>query len=203
MPTFHGRPQPDRRDVPIYFAAVGPTMARVCGEVADGLIGHPLASPLYLQEVIRPAIETGAERAGRRPEECNLTACPMISIADDGDVARREVKLQIAFYATTRTYKQILELHGRGRLVPELRSAFEARDKDRMVQLVDDDLCDTIAVAGTADEARDRITAWDGLADRVMVTGPWYGPSAGRMMENYQALVETFGTHAAEVTPVD
>lgn len=204
MPTFHGRPQPDRRDVPIYFAAVGPTMARVCGEVADGLIGHPLASPRYLQEVIRPAIETGAERAGRRPEECNLTASPMISIADDGDVARREVKLQIAFYATTRTYKQILELHGRGPLVPELRSAFEARDKDRMVQLVDDELCDTIAVAGTADEARDRITAWDGLADRVMVTGPWYGPSAGRMMENYQALVETFGRSShAEATPVE
>jgi probable F420-dependent oxidoreductase len=193
MPTFHGHPQPDRRDVPIYFAAVGPAMARVCGHVADGLIGHPLASPTYLREVVRPAIEEGAERGGRKAEECNLTACPMISISDDADVARREVKLQIAFYATTRTYKQILELHGRSHLVPDLRSAFEAKDKDRMIQLVDDELCDTIAAAGTVDEVRDRIAAWEGISDRVMVTGPWYGPSAGRMMENYQALVETFG----------
>src|ERR687891_1374604 len=45
MPSFHGFPQPDRRDVPVYFAAVGPIMARICGEIADGLIGHPLASP--------------------------------------------------------------------------------------------------------------------------------------------------------------
>jgi alkanesulfonate monooxygenase SsuD/methylene tetrahydromethanopterin reductase-like flavin-dependent oxidoreductase (luciferase family) len=161
--------------------------------VADGLLGHPLASPLYLREVIRPAIEEGAERADRKPEECNMTASPMISIADDVGVARREVKLQIAFYATTRTYKQILELHGRGHLVPELRSAFESRDKDRMVELIDDELCDAIAVAGAADEVRERVAAWDGVADRIMVSGPWYGPSAGRMMENYQALVETFG----------
>ena len=104
MPTFHGQPQPHRRDVPIYFAAVGTVMAKVCGQVADGLIGHPLASVRYLAEVIRPAIDEGAERAERKPEECNLTASPMISISDDVDLARREVKLQIAFYATTRIY---------------------------------------------------------------------------------------------------
>jgi probable F420-dependent oxidoreductase len=196
MPTFHGQPQPDRRDVPIYFAAVGPAMARVCGEVADGLIGHPLASPLYLREVIRPAVEEGADRAGRKPEECNLTASPMIAVADDVDLARREVKLQIAFYATTRTYKQILQLHDRGGLVPQLRSAFEARDKDRMVELIDDELCDAIAAAGSADEVRERVAAWEVVADRILVSGPWYGPSAGRMMENYQALVETFGRRA-------
>jgi hypothetical protein len=63
-----------------------------------------------------------------------------------------------------------------------------------MVELIDDELCDAIAVAGTADEVRERVAAWDGVADRILVSGPWYGPSAGRMMENYQALVETFGT---------
>lgn len=193
MPTFHGRPQPDRRDVPIYFAAVGRVMARACGEVADGLLGHPLASPRYLGEVIRPAIEEGAARAGRDASACNLTASPLISISDDVDLARREVKLQIAFYATTRTYRSILELHGRGDVVGPLRVAFDARDRDRMVELIDDELCDAIAAAGRRDEVRDRVRAWDGVADRLMVAGPWYGPSAGRMMENYQALVETFG----------
>jgi probable F420-dependent oxidoreductase len=193
MPTFHGHPQPDRRDVPIYFAAVGAVMARYCGEVADGLLGHPLASPRYLDEVIRPAVTQGAERAGRKTEECNLTASPMISISDDVDLARREVKLQIAFYATTRTYKSILELHQRGHIVGELRSAFAVKDKERMIELIDDELCDAIAIAGPGDEVRDAAARWEGVADRLLVAGPWYGPSAGRMMENYQALVETFG----------
>jgi probable F420-dependent oxidoreductase len=194
MPTFHGKPQPDRRDVPIYFAAVGEIMARTCGEVADGLIGHPIASPKYLSEVVRPAIEAGAERAGRKAEECNLTACPLISVSDDVDMARREIKLQIAFYATTRTYKRILETHDRAHLVPDLRAAFEVRDKERMAALIDDDLADAMAIAGPADEVKDRIKAWEPVADRAMVSGPWYGPSPDRMFENYMALVELFGS---------
>ena len=193
MPGFHGAPQPDRSDVPIYFAAVGPVMARVCGEVADGLLGHPLASARYLEEVVRPAIAEGAAKGGRDPSACNLTASALISISDDVDLARREVKLQIAFYATTRTYKPILDLHGKAGLIPELRHAFEARDKERMIDLVDDDLCDEIAAAGPVDEVLDRVRRWHGVADRIMVAGPWYGPEAQRMMENYQALVETFG----------
>lgn len=193
-PTFGGLRQPPPRDVPVYFAAVNRLMARACGEVADGLLGHPLASPRYLAEVVRPAIAEGAARADRKPDECNLTASPMISISDDVDLARREVKQQIAFYATTRTYTPILELHGRADLVPELRSAFEAKDKARMASLIDDDLCDEIAAAGPADEVRDKIKRWGGVADRLLVAGPWWSVDPGRLMENYQAIVETFGT---------
>jgi probable F420-dependent oxidoreductase len=192
-PTFGGLRQPPPRDVPIYFAAVNPKMASYCGEVADGLLGHPLASPLYLTEVIKPAIAEGAAKAGRKPDECNLTACPLISISDDVDMARRELKLQIAFYSTTRTYTPILELHDRAHLVPELRAAFEVKDKDKMIDLIDDELCDAIGCAGPVDEIVDKVKLWEGLADRLMVAGPWYGPSPQRMMENYQALVQTFG----------
>jgi probable F420-dependent oxidoreductase len=192
MPTFHGRPQPDRGDVPIYFAAVGRVMSRICGEVADGLIGHPVASPRYLEAVVRPALVEGAERAGRLPSECAITASPLISISDDVDLARREAKLQIGFYATTRTYLPILELHGRTDIIGELRSAFGRRDRSRMVELIDDQLCDEIAIAGRPDEVRDRIGEWERVADRLLLSGPWYGTSEGRMVENHEAIVETF-----------
>jgi hypothetical protein len=118
----------------------------------------------------------------------------MISISDDVDLARDEVKLQIAFYATTRTYTPILELHGKADIVPDLRAAFERKDKDAMKAMIDDDLCDAIAAAGPADEVKQKVKEWEPIADRLMVAGPWYGPSSGRIMENYQALVDTFGT---------
>lgn len=193
QPVFGGRRQPAPRDVPIYFAAVNRKMARYCGEVADGLLGHPLASTRYLTEVIRPAMDEGAKRGGRKPEEVNLTASPLISISDDVDKARDEVKLQIAFYSTTRTYTPILELHGKADIVPDLRAAFERKDRESMRSLIDDDLCDAIAVAGPAGEVKDKVKQWERVADRVMVAGPWYGPDPGRLMENYQALVDTFG----------
>lgn len=195
MPGFgNPAPQPDRRLVPVYFAAVGRIMAKVCGEVADGLLAHPLASPRYLEEVVKPAVAAGAEKAGRSPSDCKLTSSPMISISDDIDLARREVKLQIAFYATTRTYKGILATHGYEELIPSLRDAFDARDKDRMVELIPDDLCDAIACAGTAAEVKDKVKDWEVLSDRISVGGPWYGQRPERLFENYQALVETFGS---------
>ena len=194
MPVFGSLRQP-QRDVPIYFAAVNKLLARYCGEVADGLLGHPLASPLYLREVIKPAIAEGAEKAGRKPEECNLTASPLITISDDIDLARRELKLQIAFYSTTRTYTPILEMHGKAEIVPDLREAHGRKDKDAMMALIDDELCDAIGVAATSkEEAREGVKRWEGIADRLLVSGPWYGPKPERMMENYQALVETFGS---------
>ena len=192
-PVFGSRRQPPPRDVPIYFAAVGKIMSRICGEVADGLLAHPLSSPRYIKEVVRPAVAEGAERAGRKTDECNITTDWMISISDDVDAARREVKLQLAFYATTRTYSPILELHNRAHIVPDLRDAFEAKDKERMIELIDDELCDEMAIAGPADECKQKADEWAKDVDRFMVAGPWYGPKPERMFENYQALVETFG----------
>ena len=192
MPTFHGRPQPERRDVPVYLAAVGKKMAAVCGELADGLIAHPLASPRYMDEVLLPAVGEGAARADRPVRACNITVSPMVSISPDEDSARREVKLQIAFYATTRTYRPILELHGRGEIVGELRRAFGVGDRERMIELIDDELCDAIAAAGSPGEVRARVAQWEGVADRVALAGPWYGVSAERMVENHHALIDAF-----------
>lgn len=76
MPTFHGPPRPERRDTPILLAAVGPVMSRVAGEVADGLLGHPLASPLFLRSAVQPAIDEGLARAGRSAGACPITAMP-------------------------------------------------------------------------------------------------------------------------------
>jgi probable F420-dependent oxidoreductase len=193
MPSFHAHPQPGRRIVPIYLGAVGPVMARACGEVADGLIAHPLASIDYLEEVVRPAMAAGAARSGRRESDCNLTATVLASISDDVDAARREAKLQIAFYATTRTYAAILALHGKGEIVPDLCAALGAGDREQMVKLIDDGLCDAIAAAGPADEVRERVARWEGIADRITVAGPWYGATPERMSENHDALIATFG----------
>jgi probable F420-dependent oxidoreductase len=201
MPTFHGPAQPGRRDVPILFAAVGPLMSRTAGTIADGVLGHPLASPRYLGAVVAPAIAAGLEQAARPAGACTVTAAPIVAIGADPLDARRAARLQIAFYATTRAYAPILALHERESIQGELRRAFVRRDHERMVQLVDDDLLDAIAVAGRADEARDRLAAWLGMAaaagapvERVVLTAPWYGLDADRQREMVQTIGETLGT---------
>jgi probable F420-dependent oxidoreductase len=190
MPTFHGPLRPERRDTPILLAAVGPVMSRVCGEVANGLLGHPLASPRYLREAVRPQIDAGLERAGRPSDACPISATLLVSLGDDADAARRAARLQIAFYATTPSYKPILELHGRGALPRDLRRAFVNHDRGLMASLIDDELLDAIAIAGRPDEAPDRLRAWQGVADQAILGVPWYGIDRGRQREAIDAALE-------------
>ena len=197
MPTFHGPLRPERRDTPILLAAVGPVMSRVCGEVADGLLGHPLASPRFLREAVRPSIDEGLARAGRPTGSCPITAMALVSLGEDADTARRAARLQIAFYATTPSYKAILALHDREALPRDLRRAFVNRDQDRMAELIDDELLDAIAIAGRPDEARDRLKAWAGVADRVVLGVPWYGMDPDRQNDAIAAALE-FGASVTQ-----
>src|SRR3954451_8014103 len=54
-----------REAVPIYTAAVREGMARMAGDVADGLIGHPMCSLRWLDEVLVANFETGLARSSR------------------------------------------------------------------------------------------------------------------------------------------
>ena len=71
-------------------------------------------------------------------------------------------------------------MHGRGDLPRDLRRAFVNRDLDRMADLIDDELLDATAIAGRPDEAPDRLRAWTGVAERVVLGVPWYALDQGR-----------------------
>src|SRR5438477_4676175 len=58
-------PPPLRAKLPIFMAGVNARMIEAAGAVADGLVGHPLFTPEYTRDVVRPALARGAERAGR------------------------------------------------------------------------------------------------------------------------------------------
>src|SRR5262249_60556639 len=53
---------------PVYLAAVGPAMTAIAGEVADGVLCHPLTTPAYFTSVMRPALERGRASAGARQD---------------------------------------------------------------------------------------------------------------------------------------
>jgi probable F420-dependent oxidoreductase len=178
-------------DVPIYIAAVNQRMVEAAGRVADGLLGHPLTSPEYITQVVRPALERGASAAGRDSSEISLTNSVILQLNDDRDRARFEAALQIAFYATTRTYRPVLDLHDFGDLVDPLREAFARGDMAEMANLAMPAV-DTYAITGGEDECRERLARFDGLVDRVVIGGAWVGPDQAALAENYRRILRTF-----------
>lgn len=190
MPPFPGA-GPAPGPVPIYLAAVNPLMAETAGRVADGVLGHPLTSPKYVAEVLRPAVARGAGKAGRDPSELNLTTSLIVQVDPDPEVARRQAAYQLAFYATTRTYAPVLALHGFDDRVAPLREAHARGDLAAMADLAMP-MVDTFALAGEPGECRARLSLYDGLVDRVILSGTWIGPSPERLREGFRLLIETF-----------
>jgi probable F420-dependent oxidoreductase len=194
MPPFPGA-GPAPGGVPIYLAAVNRIMAETAGRCADGVLGHPMTSPAWIREVLRPAVARGAREAARDPAEVNISTGVILAVSDDREEARREAALQVGFYATTRTYLPVLELHGFGDRMEPLRRAFVKQDFGKMAEIALP-MADALAVAGTAEECRDRLAGFEGLVDRVILGGAWVGPSEDRLLENHHAIVETFAPGA-------
>ena len=189
MPPFPGA-GPAPGGVPIYLAAVNRLMARTAGRCADGVLGHPMTSPAYVRDVLRPAVEEGAREAGRDPVDVNVTTGVILQMSSDRAEARRGAAVQIGFYATTRTYRPVLAHHGFEDLVDPLREALGRGDFDALA-VIAEPMVDSLAVVGDPDECRQKIAEYEGLADRVILGGAWVGPQ-DRLADNYRAIIEAF-----------
>ena len=181
---------PVRDDIPVYTAGVNARMVQVAGRVADGLLGHPLFSAAYVDEVVRPAIAEGKRRAGRDDAHVELVGIVICSVAGDADQARREAAAQLAFYSAPKTYGKLLEASGFGAAGEAIRAAFAERDFAGMAAAVPDEMVDSMAAAGTAADVRDRLERAAEVFDHVVVYPPSFGLTEERCEELAAALVE-------------
>jgi probable F420-dependent oxidoreductase len=183
-------------DPPIYLAGVNDRLVRIAGEVADGFCAHPLNSPQYLTEVVRPSIEEGAKQAGRDPGAVAVV-CPVFTIVGDPgpelDRQREAIRLQIAFYGTTPSYSRIFEVHGRHDMTARLGAALRTGDRAKLAAEVDDELVDAFSVTASWDGLADALLRrFAGLADRIF-------PYAAPGLEDPE-VAERWGSVAAAVS---
>jgi probable F420-dependent oxidoreductase len=184
---------PVRTDIPVYTAGVNARMVQVAGRVADGFLGHPLFSPAYIDEHVRPAIATGAAKADRDPAAVEVCGVVITAVADDEEQARREVAGQLAFYCAPKAYTPVLAAQGFDAAADRIRKAFAAGDHDAMVAAVPDEMIDALAVAGTPAQVAERLRRYDGVLDHVIVYPPSFRLSPERCDELVCGLLE----HAA------
>ncbi len=185
--------RPWRPDIPVYLAAVMPRMLRLAGAVADGVVGYPLASPRYLREELGVHLAEGARKAGRDPASIEVVTLLVCAVSDDRGKARRQARRQLAFYATSTVYRPILERDGFGREWQAIQEASLRQDLEGMEQAVSDEMLDTLALAGTAREYRDKLKGLEGLAGLAVLHGPTHGLVREQITENYRNILDAFG----------
>ena len=183
--------------IPIYLAGVNRVMARIAGEVADGLCVHPLHSPRYLRSMVRPAVAEGATAAGRSIEDVSLVVpvfCITGTTPAEVDAQRRSVRQQLAFYGSTPAYRPVFALHGWEGAAVELSRLQRRGQVDEMAACLTDEILDEFAVTAQFDRlASTLVTRYRGVADRIVPYG-----TAGDWLER-PALVEAWSAVASEV----
>ncbi len=154
-PFFSPGPNP-HRDPPVYLAGVGERMVEVAGEVADGLLIHPLHTAAFLEQDLLPAAERGLARSGRRRDDFAFS-CQTITMIGGNDAeierARQKARGQVSFYGSTPAYKGVLDREGWGELQPTWNRMSKEGRWAEMMALVSDDMLDAIGVSGTPAEA--------------------------------------------------
>jgi len=176
----------------VFLAAVGPQMAEVAGEVADGLIAHAFTTERYVREVTLPAVERGLARAGKQRADFSIT-CPVFVVTGRDEASRAAsrsaVCKQIAFYGSTPAYRPVLESVGRGELQSELNRLSKVGRWDEMGRRIDDELLDAFAVVGEPHEVAAKIKQrYGGLFDRLLGTVPAGDPNEIVRLRELQAI---------------
>jgi len=191
---IYGRPGAPREQIPIWVAAVNRGMIAAAGAVADGLVGHPVATRRWHAEVTLPSVRAAEEKAGRPSGACALCPYVLTSLAPDRETALRHAKGQIGFYFTTKLYHSILEHHGLVEVGAACHAALRRFDTRAMADAIPDALVDELAIACTPDEGHDRLAQWQGLTREPLLYAPSVGVAPEAQRENLEAMLATFGT---------
>ncbi len=154
----------------MWLAAVGPGMFRLTGHTADGVHIHPFHTRTYLEQVAFPALYEGTTAAGRkRGEVARSSVLFVVTGRDEAEMAAaaQRVKQRIAFYASTPSYRMVLEASGWD-VGPRLTGLSRRGAWAEMGELIDDGMLREIAVVAEPENLGAAISArCAGLLDRV------------------------------------
>jgi probable F420-dependent oxidoreductase len=164
----------------IMISAVGPAMARLAGEICDGVRMHGFCTAKYIQDVIWPELQKGAARAGRDPQTLEVSGGGfVVTGATQAEVEKNleAARTRVSFYGSTRTYHGVFEAHGWTEIGPRLHEMSLKGQWEQMPGAVPDDVLDAFVIAGTYDEIVQKIKdRFEGICTRVGLSMPTRTP---------------------------
>ncbi|MBU6328778.1 MAG: TIGR03617 family F420-dependent LLM class oxidoreductase [Acidobacteria bacterium] len=190
-PNFDPGPNP-YGPPPVLVGALGPKMCEMTAEVADGILVMPFNSERHFVERTLPAVDRGLATAGRRRDDIEIileVICAVGTTEAEIAAAANGVKMLLAFYGSTPSYRPVLDVEGWGDLQPELNALSKQGDWGGMAQRITDEVLHTIAVVGTPQQVAAEIARrYGAVADRVCLYFPGYPISDDCIAETIAAV---------------
>lgn len=185
-------PPPVRAEIPVWLGALRGTMTRLAGEIADGVIGHPLWGVDHWLGKVQDDLATGAARAGRAVSDLHQCVYLTVAVAPDAGEAFADARASVAAYAAIEQYAPFFEDRGFGEAAARVRERWAAGDREGAAQQVDEAMARAFLIFGTPDEARAEVARVDPVAATLSLSPPSWGIPIARIGFYTQQINQAF-----------
>lgn len=158
-------------EIPIYIAGVNTGLAKLAGELCNGFHVHPFHSLKYLNEVILPAIEDGAIKKGRNKQDVAVSVTAFVATTPE---EMNFARAQVSFYASTPSYRPVMELHGWTDIAERLSSHASKGQWMDMPMLITDEMLNEFCLVTDENALADELfKRYRGIAERLTIYTPF------------------------------
>ncbi|TFG13684.1 LLM class flavin-dependent oxidoreductase [Candidatus Thorarchaeota archaeon] len=175
----------DKYDIPIYIGTRGPTLSKLAGEYADGIILNPPIAALskYLDKV-----QEGMKKSGRSDFE--VVEFLPVGISEDGNY--ESVKPTVALLIPT-TPNWALEMMDAMAPAEKIREMLNI-DRSKAPELVPDRLVTDFAIAGDVKSCQEQIEAIESEVDELVALSPKRASDCLDMIKTFEKeIIPSFG----------
>ncbi len=187
MSPFFNAGAIEHSNIPIYIAGVNTGLAKLAGELCDGFHAHPFHSVRYMREVLLPAIEEGAKKTNRKREDISVLVNAFIATTPE---ELNFARMQISFYASTPSYRPVMDLHGWSGIAEQLSVHAAKGEWAEMPMLITDEMLHEFCLVTEEEKLASELKKrYDGIADRLTLYIPF---APGERDEWWKVLAAQF-----------
>ena len=165
---------------PIYLAALRSGMARLAGEVGDGVLMN-MATPEHTRNT-RDAFQQGARSAGKDPGQLTFASLVNASVSRDGDSSADAIRDWVARYPTLMPfYRRLLRDTGFAKEMEAIAPEVASRDVAAAAKKIPNEMLGALGAFGTAQQAREGLKPFEETgADLLVLHPPPLGKDTGQ-----------------------
>ncbi|NGO67823.1 LLM class F420-dependent oxidoreductase [Streptomyces boncukensis] len=170
LPEGPGKPikltvHPEREEIPLYIAAIGPKNLEQTGEIANGAL-LIFFSPEHAEETTLQHLRAGRAKAEKTLDGFDVCPTVPLAVGDDIDALADLFRPYTALYVggmgsrKQNFYNRLAQRMGYGQAAAEIQDAYLAGEKEAAAAAVPRDLIDSTTLIGPVERIADRMRAY-------------------------------------------
>ncbi|GAA2101969.1 LLM class F420-dependent oxidoreductase [Streptomyces albiaxialis] len=170
LPDGPGKPikltvHPEREEIPLYIAAIGPKNLEQTGEIANGVL-LVFFSPEHAEETTLKHLRAGRASAGKTMEGFDVCPTVPLAVGDDIDALADLFRPYTALYVggmgsrKQNFYNKLAQRMGYEKAAAEIQDKYLAGDKEGAAAAVPQELIDSTTLLGPVERLSDRMRAY-------------------------------------------